>query len=138
MNEYRLTEQIGHILRRAHQRHVAVFAEEFAEFEMTPMQFAVLVTTEREGEASQNHLGRLTGMDPATVQGVVLRLAARSLLSARDDPQDGRRRAWRLTDDGRELLERCMPVARRVSLQTLSPLSKNESDRLMALLEKIT
>ena len=138
MSEYRLTEQIGYILRKANQRHTALFGEAFSSFPLTPRQFAVLFTVGGEGETSQNQLGRLTAMDPATVQGVVRRLAARNLVIARDDPTDGRRSLWRISRKGRQLLERVMPAARKVTERTLAPLSKQEGKRLLALLEKIT
>ena len=37
---YRLQDQIGFILRKAHQRHVAIFASHIAD--LTPPQFAAL------------------------------------------------------------------------------------------------
>jgi len=138
VSEYRLEAQIGHILRRAHQRHTALFAEEFAPFQLTPTQFAVLFTVGHEHETPQNQLGRLTAMDPATVQGVVRRLAARNLLTARDDPTDGRRSLWRISREGQRLLDQVVPIAEKVSERTLAPLSKREGQRLLALLEKVT
>ena len=36
----------GHLVRRAHQRSVAIFAEEMARFDVTPVQFAILMTRE--------------------------------------------------------------------------------------------
>ena len=137
MNGYTLGAQIGHVLRRAHQRHTALFAEEFGPFQLTPTQFAVLVTVGQLGETSQNQLGRLTAMDPATVQGVVKRLAARQLIVARADPSDGRRSLWGISGEGEQLLERVLPVARKVTERTLAPLTQRERQRLLALLEKI-
>ena len=32
----------GHLVRRAHQRSVALFMEEAADFDVTPVQFAIL------------------------------------------------------------------------------------------------
>ena len=37
---YRLQEQVGFVLRKAHQRHVAIFASRIAD--LTPPQFAAL------------------------------------------------------------------------------------------------
>src|SRR6185312_15846978 len=68
---YVLEEQIGFVLRRAHQRHVAIFAESMAELGLTPTQFSALAKIRDEGPVSQNRLGRLTSMDPANILGVV-------------------------------------------------------------------
>ena len=32
----------GHLIRRAHQRSVAIFMEETSDFDITPVQFAIL------------------------------------------------------------------------------------------------
>ena len=65
-----LEEQAGHILRRAHQRHAAIFQELIGDSQLTPLQFAALARLRDLGEVSQNQLGRLTAMDAATMQGV--------------------------------------------------------------------
>src|SRR5690606_25529367 len=62
---YRLQEQIGFVLRKAHQRHVAIFAARIAD--LTPPQFAALTKLDDVGETSQNQLGSLIAMDAATV-----------------------------------------------------------------------
>ena len=54
-------------------------------------------------ELSQNLLGRLVGMDKATMQGVVRRLKDRGLVDSRPDPGDARRTLLSLTIDGQPL-----------------------------------
>ncbi|MEE3093623.1 MAG: MarR family transcriptional regulator, partial [Pseudomonadota bacterium] len=100
MVKYKLEDQVGHLMRRANQRHAAIFFEGLNDQQLTPMQFAVLVKIGNEEEVSQNRLGRLAAMDPATVQGVVRRLKERALIDARPDPDDGRRSLWRLSEAG--------------------------------------
>ena len=70
--EYRLQEQVGFILRKAHQRHVAIFAAHIGD--LTPPQFAALAKLNDVGETSQNQLGALIAMDAATIKGVIDRL----------------------------------------------------------------
>ena len=85
VTDYVLEDQIGHLLRRAHQRASAIFMARFAALQLTPTQYAALVKIRDEGEVSQNRLGRLTAMDPATMKGVIERLERRGL--ARQDPR---------------------------------------------------
>ena len=65
---YVLEEQAGHLLRRAHQRHSAIFQATIGDDQLTPLQFAALMKLSDVGETSQNLLGRLTAMDAATMQ----------------------------------------------------------------------
>ena len=78
--------QVGHLLRRAHQRNTEIFNAVMGAFSVTPTQFAALVTLLDRGATPQNQLGRLTAMDPATIFGVVGRLMKRGYV--RQDPVD--------------------------------------------------
>ena len=66
---YRLEDQVGFLLRCAHQRATEIFNAVMARFGVTPTQFAALAKLDDLGSVSQNQLGRLTHMDPATVSG---------------------------------------------------------------------
>jgi DNA-binding MarR family transcriptional regulator len=134
---YVLEAQIGHLLRRAHQRHVAIFLDAMGEDGPTPTQFATLVKLSDAGELSQNRLGRLTAMDPATIKGVVSRLVERGLVERQADPHDQRRVTLRLTRQGTELVASLLDKARQATQSTLAPLSPAEQRRLVALLAKI-
>jgi DNA-binding MarR family transcriptional regulator len=136
--EYALEEQVGHLLRRAHQRATAIFLATIGEAQLTPTQWAALVKLRDTGGASQNHLGRLTAMDPATIQGVIKRLAVRGLIERASDPQDKRRSILRLTQGGRELVERLTVNALGVSRRTLEPLAADDHGRFLRLLKALT
>ncbi|MEC8202768.1 MAG: MarR family winged helix-turn-helix transcriptional regulator [Pseudomonadota bacterium] len=137
MVKYKLEDQVGHLMRRANQRHAAIFFEGLNDQQLTPMQFAVLVKIGDEEEVSQNRLGRLAAMDPATVQGVVRRLKERALIDARPDPDDGRRSLWRLSETGEALVAATVPIAEQITEKTLEPLSKSERSNFLALLRKL-
>lgn len=134
---YRLEQQIGHLLRRAHQRHTAIFQARIGDPQITAMQYAALVKLLDEGELSQNHLGRLTAMDPATIQGVIRRLTERRLIEARDDGDDRRRRLLRLSAEGKALVEQLMANGPEITAATLDPLTPDEARALQELLKKI-
>src|SRR5688572_18362838 len=87
---YRLEAQVGFLLRRATQRHVAIFAEHMGE-EVTRTRGAVLAKIYEAGRSSQNRLGRSPPMAAATIKGVVDRLIERKLIETRPDPTDARR-----------------------------------------------
>lgn len=135
---YVLEDQVGHLIRRAHQRHTALFIAMIGDAQVTPTQYAALVKLYEMGELSQNHLGRLTAMDPATIQGVIRRLTGRKLISHRPDKNDKRRRCLSLTSSGRELVEQLLANGPKVSKATLDPLSPAEQQQFLALLKRIT
>lgn len=135
--DYRLEDQVGHLLRRAHQRHTAIFAALIGEAGLTPTQFAALAKIRDFGEVSQNQLGRATAMDPATSQGVVRRLYQRKLIERDRDPADQRRALLRLSPRGMALIEGCLAAALEISRATLEPLDPGERETFLTLLKKL-
>lgn len=137
LTDYRLEEQVGHMLRRAHQRHTAIFQERMTHLQLTPLQFAALIKLSDVGTASQNHLGRLTAMDAATMQGVIKRMIARGLIERRPDPDDRRRLILTLTPEGRELARDAADLGAEISDITLEPLGESDRKLFMRLLGKV-
>lgn len=130
-------EHVGFLLRRAHQRHVALFQEVAGEIGLTPTQFAALFKTVELQRVTQNLLGRLTAMDPATVQGVVRRLTERGLLQRSNDPMDRRTAVLTPTETGIALVGCAVACARRSHDAALAPLTAAERTQLLALLRKL-
>ena len=135
--DYVLEQQAGHLLRRAHQRHAAIFQGLIGDSQLTTLQFASLVRLRDLGEVSQNQLGRLTAMDAATMQGVIKRLGGRGLIARRPDPDDRRRLVLSLSDAGRELVTNVVANGIRITEKTLAPLSAAEQKMFLQLLAKI-
>ncbi|MBB6467891.1 MarR family winged helix-turn-helix transcriptional regulator [Aminobacter carboxidus] len=133
---YQVQGQIGFVLRKANQRHVAIFATHIAD--LTPPQFAALAKLRDVGETSQNQLGGLIAMDAATVKGVIDRLAARGLVRLAKHEVDKRRLMVTLTDEGHRLVVELLPQARTITEETLSPLSAKDAETLLQLLTKIS
>ena len=133
--DYHLQDQVGFVLRKAHQRHVAIFASHIAD--LTPPQFAALAKLSDVGETSQNQLGQLIAMDAATVKGVIDRLKTRGLVQLSKHDGDKRRLLVSLTAEGRATVERLIPLAQQITTETLAPLSQKESASLLKLLSKI-
>ena len=134
--DYRLDDQIGYILCRVTQRHLSIFAAAIPE--VTTTQFAVLARLAEIGPVSQNHLGRETAMDAATIKGVVDRLAKLGLVATTADPADRRRLTVSLTGAGTELFTSRRGTALQISADTVAPLTASEAATLQALLLRLT
>lgn len=134
--DYVLDDQIGFLLRRAQQRHLAIFADRMPEG-LTARQFAALAKLAETGPCTQNALGRLTAMDNATISGVLGRLQDRGLIARAADATDRRMLQVRLTDAGAALLGRCLAAAQAISAETLAPLTPAEQAALLDLLRRL-
>lgn len=132
---YQLSTQVGYNLRRANQRHLAIFAQHVDG--LTPTQFAALARLYECGTLSQNKLGRLTAMDSATIKGVVERLKIKNLVGSRADLTDQRLRLVELSDLGRLTFERAQIQALAARQETVARLSNEETQILEAILAKL-
>ena len=137
LSGFTVEDHVGFLLRRAHQRHVALFTARLAASELTPTQFTALLKTVELGRITQNHLGRLAAMDPATIQGVVRRLAARGLMRRGLDKMDRRTTVLEPTEAGVVLITKVVACARQAHEAALAPLDPDERAGFLALLRKM-
>lgn len=135
--DFHVEDHVGFLLRRAHQRHVALFTAAMARAEITPTQFTALLKTVQARRVTQNLLGRQAAMDPATIQGVVRRLMARGLIRRSCDPLDRRTAVLEPTEAGVALITRVVACAQQAHEAALAPLSAEEQAHLLHLLRKI-
>jgi DNA-binding MarR family transcriptional regulator len=135
--DYALESHVGFLLRRAHQRHASIFNDQIGESDLTPTQFAALIKTVQLGRVTQNHLGRLTAMDPATIQGVVRRLTERGFIRREVDPLDRRSAVLSPTEAAIDAVAAAVSTVRSIADLTLAPLTGPERLELARLLGKI-
>jgi DNA-binding MarR family transcriptional regulator len=134
---YELASHPAHLVRRVHQRATLCFQQVMAGESLSPTQFAALATILKVGEISQNHLGRLTAMDPSTISLVVRKLLKDKLVYRSSSDTDQRLTILRLTDAGVrytvDRLRRSVEVGERL----LAPLNKAEQAIFLDLLGRI-
>ena len=133
---YVLQDQVGYLLRLASQRHALIF-QKHAIDNLTPTQFSTILRVAEVGEVSQNHLGRLTAMDVATIKGVVDRLKSKGLAKSTSDPKDKRRSIISLTAKGEAMVEDLKVMGHVITEETLAPLSDAERRTFVELLRKL-
>lgn len=131
---YVFSDQVGHLLRRAYQRHLAIFQANSVDPHLTSVQFSVLCALRDSGPQSQSSLVRATHVDQATIRGIISRLKARDLIAFSKDPGDGRKLVIGITAAGDALLDATIPRAREITELTMKRL--NPAER-MALLHTL-
>ena len=93
-------EAPGHLIRRAQQLAVAIFMEETAGFDATPVQFAILNALMDDPGEDQITLSGRVAFDPATFGSVIGRLEAKGWVKREADPGDRRRKLLWATAEG--------------------------------------
>ena len=133
----RFTAMPGHLLRRCHQIAVAIFLDAAAEFDLTPLQFAVLETLRNEGPQDQVTLGGATALDRTTITVLLRNLERRGLVRREKSHRDQRSKIVTATAAGKRLLEAALPAVEAAQRRITAPLDAGEAAQLLKLLEKL-
>lgn len=136
IENYKLEDQVGFLLRQVMQRHNNIFSERIKS-KLTTTQYAALVKLYEIGECSQNQLGRHTAMDAATIKGVVERLSKKGLVQTSVDQTDSRRLLVSLSEQGRETTQELIPLGKEITDETLRPITQANRNKLIDLLQKL-
>jgi len=104
-----LEQSPSHLLHRALQRALDIYAEAFGEGGITQRQFAVLAAADEHAGATQADLVRITGIDRSTLADMARRMIGKGLLERERSNVDARANAVRLTDEGRQVLADARP-----------------------------
>jgi DNA-binding MarR family transcriptional regulator len=127
----------GHLIRRAHQVAVAIFMEETAGFDVTPVQFAILNALIADPGEDQVTLAAKVAFDAATFGSVTGRLEAKGWVRREADPLDRRRKLLWITPAGEAAAQQMKRAVARAQSRIVGPLAPAEREHLTALLGKL-
>jgi DNA-binding MarR family transcriptional regulator len=97
-------------MQRAARALARRFDEVLRPFELTNGQFSLLMSLNRPEPPSMGPVASLLAMDRTTLTAALKPLERRGLVKVLRDQSDGRTRLLKLTDDGRSLLARALPI----------------------------
>ena len=132
-----LRQAPGHLMRRCQQIAVSVFLDECRSWDLTPLQFAILVELKRQGPDDQVGLGGALALDRTTISVVVRKLEERGLVERTTSEKDRRSKPVSITAKGIDLISDILPAAESAQERMLAPLSVSERTQFMRLLGKM-
>ena len=127
----------GHLIRRAQQIAVAIFMEECAPFEITPVQYAALVAIRDNPDIDATRLSALVALDRSTLGIVLERLEAKGQIERAACPQDRRLKTLRLSREGARTVRQAESAVEKAQERILAPLKPEDRRRFMALLTQL-
>ena len=102
----------SHLLHRALQRALDIYAETAGPTAVTQRQYAVLAAVAAREGLTQADLVRSTGIDRSTLAELVARMLGKGLLARERSNEDGRANTVSLTEKGRTALDEAEPRSR--------------------------
>lgn len=133
----RLRKLPSWLLNRAALHANRLTGERLAAAGMRKHHFAVLVSLEQQGEASQAALGERLSIDRSDMVATLDELEQASLIARTRDERDRRRNVVRLTRAGARVLDRLAGEIDAAQAELLAPLSAAERRQLRALLTRV-
>lgn len=110
----------SHLLHRALQLALDIYAEETGTGALTQRQFAVLSAVMAKEGCTQSELVRATGIDRSTLAELVARLISKDLLARERSTLDARANTVRLTDGGRAAVQEAAPKVAQADARILA------------------
>jgi len=132
-----LAARPGFLVRRLHQIHLALFAEECSAFGITPVQYSIMTIAAATPGLDQAQLAQEAGIDRATLANVAARLEAKFLLFRRPSASDKRVKLVSLSPRGAVLLEKMRAPAQRAHDRTIAALPPQDRRQFLNLLTKL-
>jgi DNA-binding MarR family transcriptional regulator len=132
-----LARSPSHLLHRALQLALDLYAEEAGAGAPTQRQYAVLSAVAAREGLTQTDLVRATGIDRSTLADLVARMIGKGLLARERSASDGRANAVHLSEAGRAALDAAAPRVAAADARILETLSKGKRDSFIAALRDL-
>lgn len=127
----------SHLLHRALQLALDIYALDAESGGLTQRQFAVLCAVADDEGLSQTGLVRATGIDRSTLADMVARMIAKGLLARERSAADARANTVRLTELGRAALNAASPRVEAADQRLLDLLGAKKREAFMDSLRRL-
>jgi len=127
----------GHLIRRAQQIAVSIFLEECAPLDLTPVQYAALLTVRDNPGIDATRLSALAAFDRSTLGNVLERMEAKGLIRRSASKDDRRVKVLHLSTEGARVLAEAEPLAQRAQERILAPLAPADRAVFMHMLAQL-
>jgi MarR family transcriptional regulator, temperature-dependent positive regulator of motility len=129
----KLTDEPGHLIRRAQQIAVATFHEVHGRH-VTPIQYAILRTLHETPGVDQVTLANLVALDTSTAADIAARLEAKGWIVREVLPR--RQRSLTLTPEGESVLDGLRPRVQAMQETLMGNMEPAEQTEFLRLLRK--
>lgn len=127
----------GYLIRRLHQLHYALFFEECAGTDITPVQYGLMTILSTNPGSDQIAIANSLGIDRTNVADVLRRLHDAGLVERQRSEKDKRAVVSRLTPAGEKLLKQLYPAMARAQERLLDCLEPERREAFLATLMEL-
>lgn len=122
---------------KANQLASRFLSQKVADLNLTPVQALVLGFLHAEDQITSGELGKKSGLDSATLTGILDRMEAAGFIERKNNPDDRRSIHIHLTPKGNELSRAAIEVISAANKEFLQVLTKEERHDLFEIIKKL-
>lgn len=132
-----LADSPSHLMHRALQLALDIYADELGSEGPTQRQFAVMEAVSVKEGLTQTDLVKATGIDRSTLADLVARMTTKGLLTRERSTLDARAKAVRLSPEGQALLDAARPKVEAADRKIMGLLPKGKREGFLDLLSEL-
>jgi DNA-binding MarR family transcriptional regulator len=133
-----LAQSPSHLMHRALQLCLDIYAAESAESGLTQRQYAVLEVAAQKQGLTQTDLVKATGIDRSTLADLVSRMITKGYLERERSALDARAKAVRVSEAGLAALEAARPCVEAADKRLLAMLPKGRRQNFLEILQHLS
>ncbi|GIP61072.1 MarR family transcriptional regulator [Paenibacillus sp. FSL W8-0186] len=133
----RIKDSLGYIITNTGRKITQHLTQRFHEFGITSEQWGVLQTLTEEEGITQAELSRRTEKDPTNVTRILDQLERKEFIRRGANKEDRRSYLIHVTESGRSLSEKLLPIEAEFTQSYLKDLTVEELALLRQIFQKI-
>ncbi|MUG46432.1 MarR family winged helix-turn-helix transcriptional regulator [Paenibacillus woosongensis] len=133
----RIKDSLGYIITNTGRKITQHLTQRFHEFGITSEQWGVLQTLTEEEGITQAELSRRTEKDPTNVTRILDQLERKEFIRRGANKEDRRSYLIHVTESGRSLSQRLLPIETEFTQSYLKDLTEEELALLRQVFQKI-
>lgn len=137
VDQARLLKLLGYRLTRSELRLRRLFQDSVKAFELTPVEFSLLLLVDANPGINQRQIGEVLSVSPPNLAIVVARLVKRRLLRQVRGRQDRRMQHLHLSAAGTALLAQAEAAVTAMEQQLVERLGETELRALLRVLDRL-
>lgn len=132
-------KRIGFLLERTTRIAKLSFTKAFKNLgvDITPEQWIVIDTVNKNGTMSQKEIGQLSFKNAPTISRIIDNLVKKRLVDRIGEQGDRRKTSISITEDGRHLIQRCQAEVDRLRNLSWDGLSDSDYENFTRILDKV-
>ena len=137
IENFNLNESLGFHVHTLSTKMKQTLDAKLRKMDLTSYQFGAMLNVYKNGALTQKEIAKFINTDEPSTARLMNRLEEKNCIKRSADAKDKRKKLISLTDTGKDLLNKILPLAMEINASFTSKISEEEKKTLFELLMKM-